>query len=297
MIKSILIPFLFFTGFLFGQQEDIRSVGDTSFNSARTILWSVKDSVSNRTSYLLGTYHQIGNSFVDSLTKIQDALFSTDLAIFESIDNGENVRAYLNSRDESQEYLTALKKSDIEFLQSFAADWGVPVSKLKPLELLTKLQQVYFETQCGSVKATDTWDHFDNYLIHLAQSNNIAIMGLESDSVQTANISNVGPDASWKIVKKSIHTWIEYIKHSKRTDLYCHHLRTYMSMAFDYQFDLQCNENPMIKPRNQEWMELIPDLIEENSCFIAVGLLHLYGDCGLIMQLRELGYTVAPVEL
>lgn len=46
--------------------------------------------------------------------------------------------------------------------------------------------------------------------------------------------------------------------------------------------------------RNTCWMKLIPDLIRENSCFIAVGAGHLPGDRGLIHQLRKLGYTVVP---
>ncbi|QAA80835.1 hypothetical protein EI546_03415 [Aequorivita sp. H23M31] len=35
----------------------------------------------------------------------------------------------------------------------------------------------------------------------------------------------------------------------------------------------------------------------EKNCFIAVGLLHLYGQCGLIVQLRERGYVVEHISL
>lgn len=265
--------------------------------SQNTILWSVRDSTSEKTSYLLGTYHQIGNSFIDSLPEIQKTLFSSNLAIFESTENGEHLRNYLNSRDDNLEYLDNLKKSDIKFLESCASDWSVPISKLKPLELLTKLQQVYFETQCGSVKPTDTWDHFDNYLIYLAQSKHITIMGLETDSLQTAYINTSAPDVTWKSVKKNIHTWVKNIKGSKHTKKYCQNVIDYMNMSFNYQFDEKCGENPMLKGRNDKWMKILPSLIEKNNCFIAVGLLHLYGNCGLIMQLREQGYIVAEINL
>jgi len=278
----LLTLFLPFSGNVFGQN---------------TILWSVTDTASKNTSFLLGTYHQIGNSFVDSLPEIQNALFSSNLAIFESIDNGEKIRAYLNGRNDNLEYLNNLKKSDIKFLQSLASDWAVPISKLKPMELLTKLQQVYFETQCGSVKPTDRWNHFDDYLIYLAQSRNITIMGLESDSLQTENISAFAPDVTWKSVKKPIHTWVKNIKGSKHTKKYCQNVIDYMNMSFNYQFDEKCGENPMLKGRNDEWMKILPTLIQENNCFIAVGLLHLYGDCGLIMQLREQGYVVTEINL
>ena len=48
--------------------------------------------------------------------------------------------------------------------------------------------------------------------------------------------------------------------------------------------------------RNNYWMKKIPDLIEENSCFIAVGAGHLGGERGIINQLRELGYTVNRIK-
>ena len=268
----------------------------TSFSQS-TILWKITKSDSRDTSYLLGTYHQIGNSFVDSLPAIRNALFSSNLAIFESTDTGEKVREYLNSRRMDSVYLTQLKKSDVQFLQTISADWAVPIGKLKPMELLTKLQQVYFETQCGSVKPTDTWNHFDNYLIHLAHSKQIPIMGLETDSLQTANVTASAPDASWNSIKKPIHTWIKNIADSKHTEEYCHYVREYMRLSFNYQFDQKCGENPMVKGRNMKWMEILPALIEKNNCFIAVGLMHLYGDCGLIVQLRDLGYTVSEVPL
>ena len=259
-----------------------------------TILWSVKDTFSDKISFLLGTYHQIGNSFVDSIPQIQDALNSCEVAIFESLDNGENVRKLLNSRSEDSGYLEFLKKSDIKFLKTYTSAWSVPLSKLKPMELLMKLQQDYFERQCGSVKPSDTWSQFDNYLIYLAKTRDISLIGLENDSLQTANISNGGE--TWKDVRKPIHKWIKNIEKSRHTDEYCRNVTRYMQLSFNYQFEQKCGENPMLKGRNDKWMTVIPSYLENNSCFIAVGLLHLYGDCGLIMQLRNRGYIVSEIE-
>ena len=52
----------------------------------------------------------------------------------------------------------------------------------------------------------------------------------------------------------------------------------------------------IIDGRNNNWMKKIPDLITEKSSFIAVGCAHLVGETGLINQLRELGYTVDPIQ-
>ena len=52
----------------------------------------------------------------------------------------------------------------------------------------------------------------------------------------------------------------------------------------------------IIDERNNYWIKKIPSLLEESSCFIAVGAGHLSGEKGLINQLRNLNYTVVPIN-
>lgn len=53
----------------------------------------------------------------------------------------------------------------------------------------------------------------------------------------------------------------------------------------------------LLDDRNNYWMQQLPDLMKEQSLFVAVGALHLVGKTGLVQQLREKGYTVTPVKL
>jgi hypothetical protein len=48
----------------------------------------------------------------------------------------------------------------------------------------------------------------------------------------------------------------------------------------------------LVDNRNQNWLKKLPELFNKQSCFVAVGCLHLVGDNGLINQLRLQGYTV-----
>jgi uncharacterized protein YbaP (TraB family) len=41
----------------------------------------------------------------------------------------------------------------------------------------------------------------------------------------------------------------------------------------------------------------LPGELDGHNCFIDVGMQHLCNRCGLIVQLRALGYTVEPVEM
>ena len=53
--------------------------------------------------------------------------------------------------------------------------------------------------------------------------------------------------------------------------------------------------NDMLINRNKNWLNQLPDLMKNNSLFIAVGAGHLVGDNGLIKGLQAKGYTVKPV--
>lgn len=262
-----------------------------------TILWSVKDPSTNKISYLLGTLHQIGNSFVDSIPQIKKALKSSELAIFETTNAGNAVSELMNLRKGNNDYKNNLKQSDLTYLDEISSDWKVPVSKLSPIELLIKLQQTYVETQCGTVKPSDKWKHFDQYLKNLATENSIKLYGLETDSLQIELINSLSKTKmTWKDVEKPIHTIITDIKKHRNINKNCQSAQEYMNMQFDYQFQETCG-NEELKTRNESWIPQLAKILPEKNCFIAVGLLHLYGQCGLIVQLRERGYVVEPISL
>ena len=60
--------------------------------SQNTILWQITDTINNKTSFVVGTFHQFGNSFVDSIPEIKESMFNSELAVFESIDKIENTQ-------------------------------------------------------------------------------------------------------------------------------------------------------------------------------------------------------------
>lgn len=265
--------------------------------SQNTILWSVQHSEQNTTSYICGTFHQVGNSFIDSLPKVKEMLYSSELAIFESLGTKIEIQKVLNSRKTDSSYLKHLKRKDIQFLNSLSKNWAVPIAKLTPPELLMKLTQTYFEKKCGAVQPTDTWNHFDKYLTHLARSQNISLLGLETDSSQLAIINTkIHSTNEWESLRKPIHTWIKNISKNRHTNKYCQAVKDYMSMSFNYQLNIKCADSIMIE-RNKDWLEILAKVFPKKNTFVAVGLMHLYGECGLITQLRKKGFVVKPISL
>nr|WP_294857879.1 TraB/GumN family protein [uncultured Fluviicola sp.] len=266
-----------------------------------TILWSVRKAGSEKTSYVLGTLHQMGNSFVDEKPKIKELLLHSDLAVFESVEdkNEKIIRVMLNRTDDFS-YREFLAKQDVDFLEELSKDWKVPLSKQKPSELLLKLRQEYVKMNCGTIKSTDTTDHMDDYLLSIARKNTIQVQGLESFADQFNAISSInGEDFTWDKAKDAVHEWVNNFQDDKSRKKICTVVESYLKMRLDYQFETKCAESDeILTKRNEKWMPLIEELIRQNnSVMVIVGLYHLYGECGIISQLRKHGYTVKPVKL
>ena len=247
----------------------------------------------------------MGNSFVDGKPLIKEVLSKSELVIFESVeDKNESVVNVMLNRADDFSYRELLYKEDVAFLDDYTKDWKVPLSKQKPGELIIKLQQEIIKEKCETVKSTDTSDHMDDYLQELAEKQNISISGLETYDDQMKVISTNPADKeefTWENSKNIIHQFIldAKTKDKKRQKQICDLATNYMKMKLDYQLNAKCAENDeMLSKRNERWMPKIKQSIEENnSIFIAVGLYHLYGECGVISQLIKDGYEVKPVKL
>lgn len=262
-----------------------------------TILWKVTDTINNKTSFLVGTFHQFGNSFVDSIPEIKESLYNSDIAIFESIDNIENTRKMINRREPSLEIEKRLKKKDLKKLKEITKDWQVDLYKLKPLEIRWKLQQEFQKTICKTTNPTDEFDHFDNYLIHLAKENNIELLGLETDSLQLNLIERENNNPEWKKERKNISAWINQMTTKKPNMNYCKLADKYRNLDLDYEFKKECETDILIFQRNNDWMKIIPNLLSTKNTFVAVGYFHLRKKCGILEQLKSLGFKIEPIEI
>jgi len=77
----------------------------------------------------------------------------------------------------------------------------------------------------------------------------------------------------------------------------CAFSKNYKVLNINYKFQINCPDDVLIKERNGHWMAKLLDYLLAKNCFIAVGMTHLYYDCGLITQLRANGFSVEPVLL
>lgn len=260
-----------------------------------TILWKVSSPFHGKVSYILGSFHQFGNSFVDSLPEIEAALLTCDLAVFESIDKVETTRESIAEREHTNEIEKHFSKKELGQLKEITQNWKVDLYKLKPIEVLWKLRQEYYRSVCGTTKPTDTFDEFDGYVMHLAEQHNIPTKGLETNQLEVIQKASGYPD--WKKERKNIKIWIKKTLLDDESNDNCLLARRFRNMDIDYNFSQACESNYIILERNNLWMEVIPDLLKKHNTFITVGNAHLRWRCGLLEQLKEQGYIIRPVKL
>lgn len=159
----------------------------------------------------------------------------------------------------------------------------------------------------------------DIYLLQQATSKNQIILELDSiekyqkleDSLKSYLPSiSYRQEVDFMIYHIQNHSKIDSLKKENLNKLISTYLQQDLNLLeHQLQIDANLNEHTIysqevvknirdiwiklfIDERNNLWMKEIPDLMKNNSSFIAVGAAHLGGEKGLINQLRLLNYTV-----
>jgi uncharacterized protein YbaP (TraB family) len=288
-LRNLLTISLFFcSSFLFGQN---------------TILWKVTKPDNKNISYLLGTYHQFGESFIDSLPVIKEKLQTSNLIITEvKVERAKWAELY-NARPSSDTLSAILSKKDIEFITDILKKGQVDITKYTPGELIAKLQAYYPMTICNVFNKTDN-KVMDEYVQFLGNQLQKQLYYFETDSFQIDIIKQTLQMYDWKFFKKNVPPLLDMYRNGKQNESLCAFPNQYASFTLDYKFEEACKvlkdakiNDDLVKKRNEDWMQKLPSLLEHNNCFIAVGLGHFFNKCGLIQRLRGLGYTIEPITM
>jgi uncharacterized protein YbaP (TraB family) len=287
------VTFVLLLTFQFGVAQ-IKSKKDS--DSINTVLFKVTSTDNNQESYLFGTHHAFGKDFFDSLTNANQALATSDLVIKENLNiPGETAEDIINRRTEITQWKNYLSKEELSYIKNLFATSPTDYNKMTPTEMYVFLNRHFKQQVCLNKSTDDTSLSLDDYIASKAVEQKIELYGLETTEEQINLINKDVEGLPRKIHKRRLSNVIEKIKTKNIND--CEETNWYSRMDMDYQISTPCRNALILTDRNDKWMKQIQYLIEEKNCFIAVGLSHLMYECGLINQLTELGYTIAPVEV
>jgi uncharacterized protein YbaP (TraB family) len=266
--------------------------------NTNSLLWEISGNGLKSPSCLFGTYHLITSSFIDSFPIILNKLDSSKLVageiIMDADARGKVAKAAI-MKDSSLPQL--MSKTDYELTAAYLKE----ISGMN-LALFDKMKPVVISTfiYAALLPKINPGEVMDIYFQDLARKKSKKLIGLESiDDQIRVLFEGVSlkrqADMLVKLVKEKDKGKEETYKLNdcyRRQDLNC----LASGMNSDTGFDASEMEQ-LLYQRNRNWMKILPALLSEQSCFIAVGAGHLPGEKGLLELLRKEGYTLTPLLL
>ncbi|HZH01787.1 MAG TPA: TraB/GumN family protein [Flavisolibacter sp.] len=270
-------------------------------NKENSLLWEVTGNGLKKPSYLFGTYHFLSNGFVDTIPAIKTAYTASDAVAGELVIDSSIQQAMMEA---SLLGSTTLQKILPDTLYAKTAKWfkeeaGLDLINLdtfNPFTVMTVAfaitHQKYFPNKRGEVQ-------LDTYFQELAKKDGKKIVGLETIQMQiNAIFKQLTLARQVEILnetfkkKDGLKSAIAVMNDAyTRNDLNALHKLMY---AGTYKRE---EMKPLLDDRNHYWMQQLPELMKDQSLFVAVGALHLVGETGLVQQLRKKGYTVTPINI
>ena len=266
------------------------------------LLWKVSGNGLTKSSYLFGTHHLIEKNQIKDFNKIlilsgqADAVVGemdmTDMASMQAkimqvaVMPGKNIKDMISTAD----YTLV----DTELKQILGAGLD-QLGAFKPIMLETMFSElVYLRSQ----NLTKQPEAIDVLFQMNAKENHKKVVGLETIEQQAAIMfDSLSLNRQAEILVKSVKEKQKEIDLIKKLNEYYLAGDLKKLSALDIEDDdmSPAEKKPMYENRNADWMKQIPALLTKQSCFIAVGCMHLVGETGLIEQLKKSGYTVEGI--
>ena len=267
------------------------------------LLWKVSGNGLTKPSYLFGTHHLIEKDQVKDFDKIlnlaseSDAVVGemdmTDMAAMQAkimqgaMMQGKNIREMISADD----YVLV----DTELKQLLGAGLD-QLGTFKPMMLQAMYGvMVYLKSQ----NITKQPEGVDVLFQKKAKENNKPVIGLETIEQQSAILFDSLPlNRQAEILVKSVKEKQKGIELLKRLNEFyiAGDLKKLSELDKEDDDMTPAEKKQLYDNRNIAWMKQIPALLSKQSCFVAVGCMHLIDETGLIAQLKKAGYTVEGIE-
>ncbi len=261
------------------------------------LIWEITHPDISTPSYLMGTIHMIPKEDFYIPDTIKSLFYGCDKVVLEiDMDDPKllpDMQQAMFLKDSTTIY-DILDENDLETLSQFFRDSLntslEQVQKFKPFFL----SQFILPKLIGKPTAS-----YESTLLFMAISNNKEILGLETIDEINSIIDKVPYDKQAEMVLETIEEWDENVRQIyqlieayKKMDI----KKVYEELSKTSKEYMDFNQLFLVD-RNNMWLPRLETLIQEQSCFIAVGALHLEGENGLVNMLSNNGYTISPVPV
>lgn len=301
ILNVTIIIFFALQGSLMGQEK----------STPQTLLWQINDPCSKHVSYLFGTDHIWGASWLDSITMVKDKFLQSkhvfvemgnaklDTTLIDSLKKPYKGPAVIPAKIFKRNYYSLVTN----YVKSIG--WGnldtVFYGNPQPILMLWALDWQLTSDYAAQLHViSPDEDNIDNYFAKQAIAAGKTLTNLD-DSITI--FTNLASKQDPKILAKRIGKHVAFLQGKNGS------IPQEFDISFDY-INLKCRYHLNKKApksvekggldltiRNNQWMLKLNKALREGDCFIGVGFGHLDFKEGLINQLRKAGFEVSPVPM
>jgi len=266
------------------------------------LLWKISGNGLSKDSYLFGTHHLIDKDLIPQFDSILAVCGQSDAVVGEMDlkTPGMQKKMMQGSVMKGKKIKDLVSASDYQLLDTeFKSVMGLGMNMLgsfKPMMLMTMHQVMLYMKSSGIKKQPVAVDDLFQKQARAAKKK---VVGLETLEFQMNMLfDSFTLERQVEILLYEIREKDQLIKElSQLNDVYLSgNLEKMKQMDVEDESMTSEERKRLIDDRNMNWMKQLPTLFNEQSCFVAVGCMHLVGDTGLINQLRLNGYLVEPVR-
>ncbi len=263
-------------------------------------------------SYIVGTYHIVDDSFVDSIVGIRQALADCQQVYTEVLKadlTGADRLALKNAQllPEGMTIDKLLSSEEMNRLNAFVkriigTDLNNPqlesLCHLTPTTLSLNLSLLIFAKKNAGLMKSGTF--IDDFFQKEASRQGKNVGGLETMAFQLKLIY----DVSLEKQKEALMCMVDNgeIMEKLEEDMaqaYLSRDLNKLKEILDRKMAICASPEEsaaMLDNRNADWLTKMPDIMQEKPTLFAVGAGHLLGENGVLNLLRKAGYTVEPVQ-
>jgi uncharacterized protein YbaP (TraB family) len=273
--------------------------GKVTHHEGGPLFYQITKPGSPDTSYLFGTFHLLGQSYVDTIQTLMRALRRADVIVGEfsmadfkpsDLMAGMQSPIPLDSLLRPRDYKLVAKA-----LVEATGDSISEFNEFKPLVLYSAIVASEGSDDTSAVQELP----MDLYFQQVARDSGLRVMGLELPSDQVTMLYDSIP------LSEQAAMLLDLVKHHKKTGKDIQTMqRDYMSGKVEELMDdpemdgLSAHDKDLfLYHRNERWLGELPQILDNHNTFIAVGAGHLVGARGLVKGLKKMGYEVKGIML
>lgn len=266
------------------------------------LLWKISGNGLSKNSYLFGTHHLIDKNLIPQFDSILAVCGQSDAVVGEMDlkTPGMQKKMMKGSVMKGSTIKDLVSTSDYQLLDTeFKSVMGLGMNLLgtfKPMMLMTMHQAMLYIKSSGIKKQPVAVDDLFQKQARAAKKK---VIGLETIEFQMNMLfDSFTLERQVEILLYEVREKDQLMKElSQLNDVYVSgNLEKMKQMDVEDESMTPEERKRLIDDRNSNWIKQLPAFLKVQSCFVAVGCMHLVGEIGLINQLRLNGYSVEPVR-